>query len=134
MKKYLSLVTAFILSASVSVQAQKTETVPSGLVEDTLPEQRQISCVTIGKIDTYDVIEQYGGVHSLTGAQWILDRDEAVEAAKSKMIRFFTRAKEVSAWVEVDIGSTGRVHLRTMPDSILENNLLQLPQCPKPKG
>jgi hypothetical protein len=89
----------------------------------------QITCIRrTNRLDPHDRIEGVGGI-SPDGSHWYLSHDQAIAAMESEKWKFWTSGGGKSVWVIIAERNRSK-YLKTEPDSVLPDNLLQLPDCP----
>lgn len=83
----------------------------------------EIKC--INKDDRFSPHER---IQAVGGDGWKWPLDKAIQAALSKAVSFFVTQN--GRQVAVDVAyHLGRPYLKTVPDSVFDNNLLYLPEC-----
>jgi hypothetical protein len=90
----------------------------------------QILC--IDKPESSNQSERIRGIGGKNpdGTAWYLSLDEAIARIWSGQCSFYVSVGIQSAWVEVEHhGPSGRPFLKTVPDGIPIDNLLDLPAC-----
>jgi hypothetical protein len=73
--------------------------------------------------------DPHEGITHLGGPAWRWPREQVIRSIQEGSNTFYTLVNGVRANVEVVQGPNGP-YLRTRTDSVLTNNLLDLPECP----
>lgn len=79
------------------------------------------------RLDPTTAILWIGGINA-TGFRWRMEMRTAAELVRRGQASFFTHEKGRYAVVEAVVGPSGLYYLRTDPDTIGANNLLNLPE------
>jgi hypothetical protein len=95
--------------------------------------RHKVSCINKrgSHYDAHERISHIGGVNS-DGTSWKLPEDEAIKAIEDKKYEFYVSVGGRA--VEVIVAThKGRKYLKTETDGYSPDNLLSLPECPKPQ-
>jgi len=95
-----------------------------------MAERREVQCINKSdRASTHERITHIGGKLS-SGASWKLTQTQAIEGINNGAYSFFVKQGGKEAEVEVARSAAGHFYLRTKGDSELNNNLLNLNECP----
>jgi hypothetical protein len=90
---------------------------------------RQIFCIhKDAKLNPYERITSIGG-QDANGGQWRLTQKEAIAGIERGDWSFFVMEGNKRVEIEVAESSMGHKYLRTKPDHMQQNNLLNLSEC-----
>jgi hypothetical protein len=93
----------------------------------------QIKCINKSDRDNpWERIIYIGGTNS-DGTRWRITQERAIKGIESGEWKFYVaRPQDDSVWVEVAVSRFGNKYIKTTADGDLPNNLLSLPECPRP--
>ena len=95
--------------------------------------RHQVSCINKrgDHHDPHERISHIGGVNH-DNSRWRLTEDEAIKAIEDGKYEFFVSVNGKTVNVVV-AKHKERKYLKTEPDGYSPDNLLSLPECPKPQ-
>jgi hypothetical protein len=92
----------------------------------------QIDCINkANRTDQYDAIDFFGGRNS-DGGRWRQTLAQMIDLIESGKNSFYVSVNGDSVNVVVAVSPYGNKYLKTVADGDRPNNLLSLPECPKP--